>query len=187
MRKVREFERKNSLKTKIEFFTAHFVWKRHILRVILLFIIVILLWVVTEQYLPSFQSTNPIDCYQHVEMVQLDSVDSIELFDDILIADRQPQTDKTIFFLETRCSTNHLPQLNARQVYTYVNRSKSIKINHLSPSHIQTSMFHWVSGPFESELGYFRFVSVAGWFLQCFIDASALRARSEVLSEYFLP
>lgn len=49
-------------------------------------------------------------CFEQPEM--------FELFDDVLLSERQPQIDNTIFFLQTRCFVNHLIQLHPRWVIT---------------------------------------------------------------------
>lgn len=56
-------------------------------------------------------------CYMHKEMIVLDPGNPIELFEDVLISDRNPRIDKTIFFVETRCSADNLVQLTSRQVH----------------------------------------------------------------------
>lgn len=55
-------------------------------------------------------------CYRHTEMIESDPVNSIELFDDVLLSGREPKINKTIFFIVSSCFADNLVQLKARQV-----------------------------------------------------------------------
>lgn len=63
----------------------------------------------------TLQSSG-IKCCRHFEMVDADALDSIDLFEDVLFADRQPQIDKTIFFIESKLNTGRSVNLSPRQV-----------------------------------------------------------------------
>lgn len=53
-------------------------------------------------------------CYQHLEIDGSEVNGSITFLEDILLSERQPRLEKSIFFHETSCSADHLVRLNAR-------------------------------------------------------------------------
>lgn len=110
--------RLNLAKKTLERFAAHFGQKRNLFRVIFALAIVILIWMMVSDYsTPESDETVALErCYRHTEMIEPDSMYSIELFEDVLLSDRLPKIDKTIFFFQTECSADHLVQLDARQV-----------------------------------------------------------------------
>lgn len=63
---------------------------------------------------------NPIEteerkkCYRYAEDDKSNA--AIKLFDDVLLSNRHPRIDKTMFFIVTTCFADQLAQLNPRQV-----------------------------------------------------------------------
>lgn len=110
----------NLAKKSLERFAAQFGHKKNLFRVIFPLAIVILIWMMLS--VSSYSTSEPGDtvtfksCYRHTEMIEPDSFFSIELFEDVLVSDRLPKINKTIFFFVAECSANRLVRLDARQV-----------------------------------------------------------------------